>query len=133
MTFTLDLQKFEDAIPLDIATFMQKTVFTIYNGVTLKSPVDTGRFKGNWNVSLGAPNYSTIKTATSTPLGASASKSIVSELLKIDGTKPVYISNGLPYAARLESGYSTQAPFGMVDITLTEYKAFLAKQIGKSI
>lgn len=131
MTFELDLRDFEKAIAGDIAEFMQKTVFEIYKSITIKSPVDTGRFKGNWNIGIGAPNYTVQESATSTPLGTPMSVS--SELFKIDGTKPVYIANGLPYAARLETGYSKQAPIGMVDITLTEYRAFMAKQIGKSI
>lgn len=131
MTFALDLSRIEKSIAGDIAEFMQKTVFEIYKGVTIKSPVDTGRFKGNWNINIGAPNYTVQQSATSSPYGTA--QSVTSELFKIDGTKPVYISNGLPYAAKLETGYSKQAPIGMVDITLTEYRAFIAKQIGKSI
>lgn len=133
MTFALDLSEIEKAISGDIAEFMQKTVFEIYRGVTLKSPVDTGRFKGNWNVQIGAPNYTVNDSATSTPYGAPVSGDVASVLFTIDGTKPVYITNGLPYAARLETGYSKQAPTGMVDVTLTEYRAFIAKNIGKSI
>lgn len=131
MTFALDLSRIEKSIAGDIAEFMQKTVFEIYKGVTIKSPVDTGRFKGNWNINIGAPNYTVQQSATSSPYGTA--QSVTSELFKIDGTKPVYISNGLPYAAKLETGYSKQASIGMVDITLTEYRAFIAKQIGKSI
>lgn len=132
MTFELDLRDFEKAIAGDIAEFMQKTVFELYKGITIKSPVRSGRFKGNWNIGIGAPNYTVQESATSTPYGAPMS--VTSELFKIDGTKPVYISNGLPYGVRLESGtWSKQAPAGMVDVTLTEYRAFMAKQIGKSI
>ena len=137
MTFALDLSKIEKAISGDIAEFIQQSVFEIYRGVTFKSPVLTGRFKGNWNVSVGSPIFNDDENATSTPYHENASNvtdgSLTNYLLQIDGTKPVYITNGLPYAARLETGYSKQAPVGMVDVTLTEYRAFIAKNIGKSI
>lgn len=133
MTFALDLKEFERGVMGDIAEFMQKTVFEIYRGVTIKSPVDTGRFKGNWNINIGSPSYTINESATSTPYGAPVSGDFANVLFTIDGTKPAYITNGLPYAARLETGYSKQAPVGMVDVTLTEYRAFIAKQIGKSI
>lgn len=137
-SFTLDLRKAEDAIVGDVVDFIRQSVFEIYKGVTLKSPVDTGRFKGNWNISVGTPVFNDDPNATSTPYKEDAQNvtdgSLTNYLLQIDGTKPVYITNGLPYAARLETGtWSKQAPQGMVDITLTEYKAFIAKAIGRSI
>lgn len=136
--FSVQLSEISDAIIGDVQEFIQQSVFEIYRGVTFKSPVLTGRFKGNWSVSVGSPLFSDDENATSTPYHENASNvtdgSLTNYLLQIDGTKPVYITNGLPYAARLETGYSrTQAPNGMVDVTLTEYRAFIAKNIGKSI
>lgn len=128
--FAVSLKQFEDKSMDDIALAIRKISFQIYDKVTIKSPVATGRFKGNWNISVGAPNFTIDEAATSTSFGLSADSTklgaVQSALLKIDGTKPIYITNGLPYAARLEAGYSKkQAPAGFVDITLIEMKSII--------
>ena len=61
--FSAALDKFVDEIiPRDYENVVKKTAFKIYDSVTVKSPVDTGRFRGNWNVALdvksGAVDYS---------------------------------------------------------------------------
>jgi hypothetical protein len=134
--FAFDLKVFEKAAIGNSEEFIRKAAIEIYARVTIKSPVDTGRFKGNWNVSFGTQNYSINTNATSSPYRAVADdiEEIGARLDSFFGDGSIFISNGLPYAARLETGtWSKQAPQGMVEITLTEYRAFIAKQIGKSI
>lgn len=128
--FAVSLREFEKVAEADIGDAVAKIAFDIYYRVTLKSPVDTGRFKGNWNVSVGAPDFSVTESFSQSSLGtapdATKASAVQSVLLKVDGTKPVYICNGLPYAGRLEAGYSkTQAPLGMVDVTLIEMQSVL--------
>jgi len=41
----------------------------------------------------------------------------------------IYLTNNLPYAQRLEEGYSQQAPAGMVALTIQEFQA-IANEIG---
>lgn len=131
--FSTGISKASEAIIGDVNTFFRKTVFEIYNGIVIKSPVDTGRFKGNWNISSGAVNYTYNDSATSSPYGEPANIDISSAILRLDISKPAFISNGLPYSGRLETGYSKQAPSGMVDVTVVEYQARIAKLIGKSL
>ena len=38
-----------------------------------------------------------------------------------------YITNNLPYAERLEYGYSQQAPAGMVRVTAARFRELLAR------
>ena len=93
-------------------------------GIVQKSPVDTGRFRGNWNASIGEANFATTETVD--PSGSATIASATATLGNYDATEgfpAINISNGLPYAVRLEDGYSGQAPGGMVALTVTEIEA----------
>ena len=83
--------------------------------------MDTGRFKANWNVSYGAPNTTTSASTASARATAEVRKSLT---LPVGGV--VYLTNSLPYALRLEYGWSKQAPTGMVRLTATEWRAKVA-------
>lgn len=87
------------------------------------SPVDTGRFRGNWLV--GFNNAPTSTTAEVDPDGSQtlARGSLVIEQFKV-GMTAVYFTNNLPYAYPLEMGHSQQAPGGMVRITAAEFQQF---------
>ena len=115
--FVGDLDKFAKKTEINIETVVRKIAFEIYIGVTKKTPVDTGRAKANWNIGTGSIDFSineinytvtenTIFTALPPPNGA--------------GKKPIYITNNLPYINALENGSSTQAPNGMVSLTMNE-------------
>jgi hypothetical protein len=95
--------------------------------MVLKSPVDTGRFRANWQIGFNQPDT---KTTDETDLTGMAQISRAqSELnsIKING-QTIYITNSLPYAYRLEyEGWSLQAPQGMVRITLAELSGILNK------
>lgn len=96
----------------------------IYFGVMVNSPVDSGKFRANWNVSLNIPDYST-SDATMPDLGK------VARLNPKDGDT-IFIGNGLPYYPVLEyglypgtgpktiNGFSRQAPDGVLRPTLNE-------------
>lgn len=88
-----------------------------------RSPVDTGRFKSNWLLGNGQVNSETFERFTAPP-----NEPLINSI-KVNG-QTIYITNALPYAKRLETGYSqSQAPFGMVGITLAEVNS-MANKIG---
>ncbi len=94
--------------------------------VDMRSPVDTGRFRANWTISIGEPSSAITpvedKTGSTTVAGNVAA---LAEYPK-DGKFPViYLQNNLPYAERLEFGHSAQAPSGMVAITVAELEALM--------
>lgn len=87
----------------------------LLNEIVLRSPVDTGRFRGNNIVSVGAPVY-----ASSENLDPSGSETIQRGLSAMSGLEPytqVYIQNNLPYATALEDGHSKQAPGGVYAVS----------------
>lgn len=110
---------------MDLA--VRKIALELFSRVILKSPVDTGRFRANWQVAIGSipsgtlelddrSGTATISKATATTAGVKAGDVI-------------YLVNNLPYAQRLEDGYSGQAPAGMVGLTVQEFQR-IAQQIG---
>ena len=95
-----------------------------FKRVVEKSPVGTGRFRGNWNASIGSMDESTTETVDKTGGPTIARAAAVFEAYSTQEAYPdIHITNGLPYAQRLEDGHSMQAPSGMVALTITEINA----------
>ena len=116
MSFDSDLQRFAKKTGIEVEKAIRKVAFDAHGMITKKTPRDTGRAQGNWNVSVGSIDRSVNEKATQpqTP-----------KLRKGDGLKPIYIVNSLPYIRRLEHGHSRkQAPNGMVRVTINEFKNY---------
>jgi len=91
--------------------------------VDMRSPVDKGRFRANWTLSIGGMDAGTSEAID--PSGAATvGKNMAALAAYPDAKFPViYLQNNLPYAEPLENGHSMQAPAGMVAITLPELAA----------
>ena len=101
----------------------------------MKSPVDTGRFKGNWQCGVGGINAAGSDRKDTTPLGKydNLGASLATEVA-LKGWKPgqtINLTNSLPYAIRLEYGWSKQSPGGMVRLTVNEYADYLKKVVAE--
>lgn len=132
-----------------IADVVRKITYDVFRSVVMASPVDTGRFRANWNVGYGA-----IDTSTTTAVNASRAMAEVERALKLPVGDVVYLSNSLPYALMLENGgypnppklgskkrgesgytihvtggYSMQAPQGMVRVTVRAFDDFIRKAL----
>ncbi len=93
-------------------------------GVVNKSPVDTGRFKANWQLSIGTPLTGTLDEFDING-GVTIQKGQTSAMAyaALEGYPPIWITNNLPYAEPLEDGSSMQAPGGMMGLTVAEIQA----------
>lgn len=111
--------------------FVRALCLKIDRQVVLKSPVDKGTFKANWNVSFGSPDTSVTDKTDTSPIKTvnSSSASIIAANNKLKTYKTgttVFITNSMPYAYRLEyEGWSKQAPQGMVRTTIAELNTIL--------
>ena len=85
-----------------------------------------GRLRGNWQVQRRTPNYSTLEIEDA---GGSATIGRGSqEINQFDmEDKVLYITNNLPYAERVENGWSKQAPSGMMRTTVEAFRPFIEK------
>ena len=121
--FKQQMRRAIDNVDLQTSQSIRKIIFECFSGVVLMSPVDTGRFRGNWRPGLGSYPEGTVDT-----VDWSGGKTIAEidreiESMPIDG-RPIFLVNNLPYAQRLEyEGYSNQAPNGMVRVTLSRIAA----------
>lgn len=122
--FDLKIDDFVNRTGLKVRTVVKKLVFDVFREVLRKSPVDTGRFRANWRVSAGAPDLTTTSVAekgTGSAVGltlSDASKK-VNEVFAGGATpNEVWITNNVPYAEFLERGGSSQAPSGVLRVSL---------------
>ena len=82
--------------------------------VVVRSPVDSGAFRQNHRVSIGNIDNSFDVDDT----GNDALSKGIRTIQAGGGLgKIVYISNSLPYAEKLENGYSQQAPQGIYSLS----------------
>lgn len=124
--FAIELDKwFEDEVEEKIVLVAQKIGMEVLRRLIMKSPVNTGRFRGNWSVAIGSPDTS-VKASVDKPGQATiaAGSAVINGLSE---PQAIWLTNNLPYALRLENGWSQQAPAGIVAVTVTEIEAFFAR------
>ncbi len=102
--------------------------------VVPRTPVDTGRARGNWQAGAGSPNTETDDNSLD-PNATKTPQRIRREIARLPKGGSLFISNHLPYARRLENGHSKQAPAGFMTITAAEVAylapAFLMAALGE--
>lgn len=81
-----------------------------------------GTFKNSWVVSIGAEPSNTRRAPDAGGSGSLADKSKLQEL-NANPYQIIHIGNDLPYAWHIETGWSKQAPSGVVAVTLQSLKA----------
>ncbi|UQS92524.1 HK97 gp10 family phage protein [Pseudomonas chlororaphis subsp. piscium] len=106
---------FADQVEQDLAQRVRVIAMAMLNEIVLRSPVDTGRFRGNNIVSIGSPVYT--NTAEVDPTGGETINRGLSVTSGLEPFTVVYIQNNLPYAERLENGWSDQAPGGIYELS----------------
>lgn len=139
MSFALDIRKFAERAGEKVDLVVRKVILDLGTSVVEKSPVGDatlwssppppgyvgGRFRGNWQYGFGEMPVGVLETID--PTGGES----VQRILSGSSQSPVaglhYISNNLPYAQRLEEGWSSQAPAGMVSLSVVEFKSIVDK------
>jgi hypothetical protein len=135
-SFAFDIQRFCDLTKERASTVTRLVAMNMLVGVVKTSPVDTGRFRGNWQVSVDTPPAGPLERDDKKPFGSRPGPAVYDAALQaltgFEAGPPIYIANNLPYARRLEYGHSQQAPAGMVRVTVTEFRIYLAKAIAQA-
>ena len=135
MSFSSDLSKFQAKAIKKMETVARLTVLKLGRSVVLKSPVGNpelwavknpdpgytgGRFRANWQYVYNAAPVSQIDRIDKS--GSETISGIRSSVNSVNFIGEHYIVNNLDYAERLENGWSTQAPNGMVGLTIVEFR-----------
>lgn len=115
-SFSLDLAKFIAHAEGNIDKALRQTVAIIAQELDARTPRDTGRLVANWQFGKYSPPTGIVN---SVELSAGAvGNRIAAEAATVKAGGEVWIVNNLPYAGRIEYGYSQKSPAGMVRITL---------------
>lgn len=98
---------------------VRKAALAADQAIVLATPVDTGRARANWVVSINAPASGERPMPSSPAAGASEALEQGREVVGRYGTNSshsaIHITNNLPYIGRLNAGSSAQAPAGFVE------------------
>lgn len=118
-SFELDIARFVEKAKGNVDLVIRKIALDVFKRVIIKSPVKSGRFKGNWQVAIGSIPAGTLEVNDKD--GTATIARVTAEAMKLQAGQTITLINNLPYARRLEYGHSKQAPSGMVRLTLQEF------------
>jgi len=142
MSFAADCRKFAERAKGNRDLVVRKILLDIGTSLVLKSPVGDavywqsapppgyvgGRFRANWQFGESGIDYTTSEETDKT--GATTIGKLLAAIPANASGKIYYLTNSLPYAERLENGWSRQAPHGMVGLTLLEFNDIVENAAG---
>lgn len=105
------------------AKIVRKAAIVIDQTLVLATPVDTGRARSNWLVSVNTPRDDTVESyspGSKGSTGQQAANAAIEQGNQVIGSyKPgdaaIFIANNLPYIGALNDGKSAQAPANFVE------------------
>lgn len=128
--FEAQLEDFRELAMAAIEQTIQDIVIQVGESLINLSPVDTGRFKANWQFTIGAPaNSSLIATDKE---GDETIAKLIAAVNALEPGQVAYIVNTLIYAIPLEYGHSQMAPNGMVRLTIAEFDRIVADAVARN-
>jgi len=119
MAFNEDMNRAMVNIGQTSESRIRRVALAAYREINRRSPVDKGTFRANWVASIDTIDRSLdlSKTRNDVNNAVTVATAVITNGAKLGTT--VYISNAVPYAGKLEDGYSPQAPAGVVAPALT--------------
>lgn len=123
--FTTDLETFRNNSMNKVDQVTRMVALEVFRRIIMRTPVDTGRARGNWICTIAVPAEMMQGLAAVNDTDRSGRSTIATMTEEVLGWKPedvaIFLTNNLPYIERLENGYSKQAPAGMVAVTISEF------------
>lgn len=122
-TFSIDLSKFAQKAMGNVRQVVGKACFDIGSEIQTRTPRDTHRAATGWQWQTGSI------TAFKPPPGQYANPPApVIPSFNLGDT--LFLANNVEYIKVLEDGWSkSQAPAGMVKVTLTRWQNYVAKAV----
>jgi hypothetical protein len=141
MSFALDVSKFVEKTKRNNETVMRSVAFKLFSAIIKASPVDTGRFRMNWQTAGATPRSGLVAGEDKT--GAAAIASAETFITNTQAWEEFTLANNLPYANVIEfggypgsgpntvGGYSKQAPQGVVRINVVRFQQLIDEEAAK--
>jgi len=114
-------------VPEEVVKLQKKLVLEALQRIVKKTPVDTGRARGNWQTTIGESAEAAL-IAIDKNGGATIAKGLAA-IAELPPYSIVWISNNVNYIEFLEAGSSKQAPSGMVSLTVEELRSMFEKEV----
>lgn len=132
--FEVSIDKWIDAAGEGLVDCVEIFAGKVQTALVKGSPVDTGRFRGNWQVTANMPPLHALnqydKDGSKT---IAEGKRAIHAIMRGGGAvRSIHFSNMLIYANALEYGHSKQAPAGVVGIVAIRLRSFMAEAIRES-
>lgn len=141
MSFALDVSKFVEKTKKNPEIVMRQVSMKLFSAIILASPVDTGRFRMNWQAAGATPRSGLVAGEDKT--GAAAIASAETFITNTQAWEEFTLTNNLPYANVIEyggypgsgpntvGGYSKQAPKGIVRVTIDRFQQLIDEEAAK--
>jgi hypothetical protein len=128
-SFTLDIRNFVEKAKRNPETVARSVSYKLFSAVIKASPVDTGRFRMNWQTAGAVVPGGIIDAVDQS--GNKAVAMAADYVFKSSDWGEFTLTNNLPYAERLEYGWSNQAPQGMVRVNVARFNSLLEEEAAK--
>lgn len=141
-SFSLDVRAFVEKTKQNNETVMRQVSLKLFSAIIKASPVDTGRFRMNWQAASGNAPVLGVKAGVD-KTGAKA----ISQMANIVRQDPYWyeftLTNNLPYAPVIEyggypgdgpntiGGFSKQAPQGVVRVNVLRFQQLIDEEAAK--
>jgi hypothetical protein len=141
MSFALDLKSFAEKTKAKADLAVGSIVVRVAQELDRRSPVGDavywknpapkgyvgGRFRGNWQLGVGTIPGG--ETGLIDPSGAQAQGRIIASIPEKASGQVYYLMNNVPYARRIEEGWSRQAPQGLVGLTTIMFQRIVDEAV----
>ena len=115
------LNEFKVQVKGSAEQMVRRVAFAVDKAVVMASPVDTGRFRANWQPTISVPATGTVQHVPGSG-GSSGSSNAANAMAQLAAVTRSYrlehgiiwIVNNVEYGPRLNDGHSKQAPRNFV-------------------
>lgn len=129
MSFTLDLTRFRIKTEHQASQVVRKIALELFTLIVMRSPVDTGRFRANNQISLNSlPGDAVLGFDKTGSVTISSGNSKLGQY-KLGDT--IFLYNNVEYGLALEYGWSQQAPQGVYRLSVSDIMLHMQMGAGK--
>ena len=139
--FALDVSKWVAKAKMAPERVVRSVTIKLWSAVIKGSPVDTGRFRGNWFASGANPSGEVSQSMDKT--GSATISNATQVVVGIADWTNMTLTNNLPYANVIEfggypgdgpntvGGFSKQAPQGCVRVNVARFQQLINEEAAK--
>lgn len=129
-----DIDRWINAVNDGLEDCIELFAVKVHTDLVRRSTVDTGRYRGNWQVTANSPPlYALNQYDKHGDKTIAEGKRAIFAIMRGGGAvRSIYFSNMLIYANALEYGHSKQAPAGVLGIVAAKLRTYIAEAIKES-